>query len=173
MGERTGIVTMGGKPVTLTGHEVKVGDKAPDFLVINNDMQPITLAEFKGKVLVLSAVPSLDTSVCDAETRRFNVEATRLGSRVQIVTISMDLPFTQKRWCGQAGINRVITASDHRDASFGQAYGVLIKEVRLLARVVFVIDMAGIVRHIHVVNEVGKEPDYDIILSVVEKLLNG
>lgn len=171
MGERAGIVTMGGKPVTLTGHEVKVGEKAPDFQVLDNEMKPLTLSQLKGKILIISAVTSLETSVCDAETRRFNVEASKLGSNVQILTISMDLPFTQKRWCGQVGVDRVITASDHIDASFGQAYGVLIKGMRLLARVVFVIDEEGIVRHIHMVKEIGTEPDYEEILDVVKKLL--
>jgi len=171
MKERHGIVTLVGNPVTLVGHEVKVGDKAPDFEVIDNDMQPMSLSGYKGKVLVIVSVHSLDTSVCDTEVKRFNKEAVNLGSDVEMLTISMDLPFTQKRWCGATGVDRVVTASDHKQASFGEAYGVLIKEARLLARAVFVVDREGIIRHIHVVKEVAQEPDYDEILTEVKKIV--
>jgi thiol peroxidase len=134
MQERDGIVTMKGNPITLMGTELQVGDKAPDFVAIDNDLNPVSFDSFRGKVCIVSSVPSLDTPVCDMETRRFNDEAGRLGDDVGILTISMDLPFAQKRWCGAAGVDRVQTLSDHRDAAFGQAYGVLIKGLRLLAR---------------------------------------
>jgi thiol peroxidase len=170
MNERTGLVTMGGKPVVLLGNEVKVGDVAPEFTVVGNDLKPVSLAQFKGKVVVLSSVPSLDTAVCDLETRRFNVEAGKLGPDVTVLTVSMDLPFAQKRWCGAAGVDKVMTASDHRDAAFGQAYGVLIKDLRLLARAVFVVDRQGVVRYIQLVEEIGTEPDYTAVLEAVRRL---
>jgi thiol peroxidase len=169
MKERTGLVTMKGNPLTLVGDEVKVGDRAPDFVALANDLSSVQLSSLRGKVCVLSAVPSLDTSVCDMETRRFNEEAANLGPNVQILTISMDLPFAQKRWCGAAGVTRVQTLSDHRDASFGTAYGVLIKELRLLARAVFVVDAKGVVRCIQLVNELSHEPDYKAVLEAVKR----
>lgn len=171
MKERTGLVTMKGNPITLLGNEVKVGQKAPDFTVVNNALAPVNLTAFQGKVCILSAVPSLDTPVCDVETRRFNEEAGKLGQDVQILTISMDLPFAQKRWCGAAGVDKVQTLSDHRDASFGEAYGVLIKDLRLLARAVFVVDRQGIVQYVQLVNEVVNEPDYEAVLNAVKKLI--
>lgn len=170
MKEREGLVKMGGKPVTLLGNEVKPGDKAPDFKVIDNDMEPASLSSFKGKILVLSSVPSLDTPVCDLETRRFNEEAGKLSEDIQFLTISMDLPFAQKRWCGAAGVERVKTLSDHRDASFGLAWGVLIKEVRLLARAVFLVDREGVVRYVQMVDDIVKEPNYEAVLAELAKL---
>jgi thiol peroxidase len=171
MEERTGIVTARGKPLTLIGNEVKVGDKAPDAEVLDNAMSPVKLSSFGGKIVVISAVPSLDTPVCDLETRRFNAEAANLGSDVVILTISMDLPFAQKRWCGAAGVDKVITLSDHRNASFGTSYGVLIKETRLLARTLFVVDRTGIVQYIQIVDDITHEPDYDAVLTAVKKLI--
>ena len=170
MKERTGIITMKGNPLTLLGNEVNVGDVAPDFAVLSNDLSPVTLSSFRGKVCIVSSVPSLDTPVCDTETRRFNEEAGRLSSDVAVLTISMDLPFAQKRWCGAAGVTRVQTLSDHRDASFGTSYGVLIKELRLLARAVFVVDRNGIVQYVQLVKEITQEPDYDAVLTAVSKL---
>ena len=161
---------MKGNPITLVGADPKVGDKAPDFAAIDNDLAPVGLDSFRGKVCIISAVPSLDTPVCDMETRRFNDEASRLGDDVVILTISMDLPFAQKRWCGAAGVDRVQTLSDHRDASFGMAYGVLIKELRLLARAVFVVDQQGVIRHIELVKEIVDEPNYESILAAVAEL---
>lgn len=171
MAERIGIITMRGNPLTLVGEEVKVGDPAPDFVALDNNLSPIKFSSYRGKTCIISSVPSLDTPVCDTETRRFNEEAGRLGSDVVILTISMDLPFAQKRWCAAAGVNKVRTLSDHRDASFGSAYGVLIKELRLLARAVFLVDRGGIIRYIQWVKEVSKEPDYEEILSALKKLL--
>ncbi len=170
MKERTGMITMRGKPLTLLGNEVKVGEPAPNFVVQDNQLSPVEFSSFRGKVCVISSVPSLDTPVCDLETRRFNQEAEQLGPEVLILTISMDLPFAQKRWCGAAGVTRVQTLSDHGEALFGMAYGVLIKELRLLARAVFVVDKKGIVRYVQLVREMTKEPDYDAVLGAVRQL---
>jgi thiol peroxidase len=170
MKDRHGLITMKGNPLTLTGNEVKVGEKAPDFVALDNDLAPVQFSSYRGKVCILSAVPSLDTPVCDMETRRFNEEAIRLGTDILILTISMDLPFAQKRWCAAAGVDKVKTLSDHRDASFGTSFGVLIKELRLLARAVFLVDRQGIIQYIQLVKEVTKEPDYDAILSALKKL---
>jgi thioredoxin-dependent peroxiredoxin len=171
MNERKGVVTMKGNPLTLVGKEVKVGDAAPDVELVDNELKPVRLSSFKGKVCVVSAVPSLDTPVCDMETRRFNQEAAKLGDQVVILTVSVDLPFAQKRWCGAAGVDKVKTLSDHREAAFGEGYGVLIKGLRLLARAIFVIDQKGIVRYIQLVKEVAQEPDYDAVLGAVKKLV--
>ena len=171
MQERDGLVTMKGNPITLMGTEIQVGDKAPDFVAIDNDLNPVSFDSFRGKVCIVSSVPSLDTPVCDMETRRFNDEAGRLGDDVEILTISMDLPFAQKRWCGAAGVDRVQTLSDHRDAAFGQAYGVLIKGLRLLARAVFVVDKEGTIRYMDLVKEIASEPDYDSLLTAVKELV--
>jgi thioredoxin-dependent peroxiredoxin len=171
MSERTGIVTLKGNPVTLVGPELKAGDTAPDFTALANDMSPVSLASYRGKVVALSVVPSLDTPICDIQTRRFNQEAAALGDDVAILTLSVDLPFAQARWCGATGVDKVITLSDHRDAAFGAAYGVLIKEVRLLARAVFVLDREGVIRYIQIVSEVASEPDYDAALAAIKKLV--
>ena len=167
--ERT--VTVDGRPAKLSGHVVKVGDKAPDFVAIDNDMQPVSLSSTRGKVRVLASVPSLETPTCDLETRRFNEEAADLGDGVLVLVISMDPPFTQKRWCAAAGIERVRTLSDHRDAAFGQAYGMLMADARLLARAVFVIDADDVVRYVQLVPEVGTEPDYQAVLRAVKELI--
>ncbi len=163
MAERT--VTMHGNPLVLAGAPVKPGDKAPDFLAVDNDLKPVSLRDFAGKTLIISAVPSLDTPVCDLETRRFNQEAGALGDAVQILTLSMDLPFAQKRWCGAAGVATVKTLSDHRDASFGMNWGVLLRDLRLLARAVFVVNPAGTVTYVQVVPELTSEPDYASALA--------
>ncbi len=171
MEEHTGIITMKGNPLTLVGKGLNVGDLAPDFEVLDNDLSPVSLSAYRGKVCIISSVPSLDTPVCDMETRRFNEEAGKLGEDVAVLTISMDLPFAQKRWCGAAGVDRVITLSDHRNASFGTAYGVLIKELRLLARAVFVVDRTATIRFIQIVKEITDEPDYVAILDTIGKLV--
>lgn len=171
MEERKGLITMEGKPLTLVGNEVKVGDPAPDCEVVANDLSPAKFSSFRGKVCIICSVPSLDTSVCDMETRRFNEEAGRIGDDVAVLTISMDLPFAQKRWCGAAGVTNVQTLSDHRSASFGQAFGVLIKDLRLLARAVFVVDREGTIRYIEIVNELTHEPDYETALKAAKELV--
>jgi thiol peroxidase len=170
MKERHGLITMMGNPLTLIGNEVKVGEKAPNFMALDNALSPFQLSSCRGKICILSSVPSLDTPVCDNETRRFNEEASRLGPDIVILTISMDLPFAQKRWCTAAGVNKVQTLSDHRDASFGTSFGVLIKELRLLARAVFIIDRQGTLQYIQLVKELTKEPDYEAILGALKKL---
>ena len=157
--------------MTLLGKELQPGEPAPDFEVLENNLQPVKLSDYRGKVCVISSVPSLDTPTCDMETRKFNDKAAKLSSDVVILTISMDLPFAQKRWCGAAGVDRVITLSDHRQADFGSAYGMLIKELRLLARAVLVVDQSGIIRHNQLVKEVAEEPDYDAVLRAVKELV--
>jgi thiol peroxidase len=169
MTEIKNTVTFKGNPLTLAGSLPKVSKKAPDFDVLSNDLSPIKLSAFKGKTLVICSVPSLDTSVCDTEVRKFNEQATSLGEDVAVLAVSMDLPFAQKRWCGAAGIKNVQTLSDHRDASFGRAYGVLINELRLLARAVFVVDKKGVIRYIQLVDEMTNEPDYQAALKAAKE----
>ena len=167
--ERAGVVTFKGNPLTVIGPEIKVGSKAPDFQVLAQDLSPFNLANVTGKTLLISVVPSLDTPVCDAQTRRFNEEAAKLPN-VEILTISVDLPFAQKRWCGAAGISRVRVLSDHKDASFGKAYGVLIKELRLLSRSIFIVDSTGTVRYVEYVPEVTSHPNYDAALAAARSI---
>lgn len=167
--ERPGAVTMRGNPVTLLGPKIEVGQEAPEFTVVDTNLSPKRLADFKGHVLLIASVPSLDTGVCSAETRRFNQEAAGFSPDVRVLTISMDLPFAQKRWCGAEGIERVVTLSDHRDASFGLAYGVLIKELRLLARAVFVVDRQGKVTYVEYVPEVTEHPNYEAAIAAVKQ----
>lgn len=168
--ERTGLVTMRGNPITLVGNEIKIGDKAPNFVAADNTLKPVEFSSFAGKVCIISSVPSLDTPICDMSTRRFNQEAAHLGPETVILTISMDLPFAQARWCGAAGVDAVKTLSDHKDASFGEAFGVLIKEHRLLARAVFVVDRNGEVQYVDLVKEIAQEPNYDAALAAAKKL---
>jgi thiol peroxidase len=170
MAERPGIVTIHGNPLTLMGEEVKVGATAPEAELLDNDLNPVKLSSYRGKVLVIASVPSLDTPVCDLETRRFNDEAAHLGTDIEMATISMDLPFAQKRWCGAAGVTRLKTLSDHREAAFGLAYGVLIKELRLLARAVFIVDREGTLQYEQLVKEVTNEPNYEEVLQALGKI---
>ncbi len=163
--ERKGAVTFKGNPLTLIGPEIKVGAKAPDFQVLGDDLSAVTLQNFKGKTKLISVVPSLDTPVCDQQTRRFNEEAAKLPADVQVLTISMDLPFAQKRFCSTAGIDKIKTLSDHRDASFGQAYGTLIKELRLLTRSIFIVSPDDKVQYVEYVREVTNHPNYDAALN--------
>ena len=167
--ERRGVVTFKGNPLTLIGPKITVGSKAPDFQVLGQDLSTVTLATSQGKTRLILSVTSLDTLVCDAETKRFNEEAAKLPVSAQVLAVSMDLPFAQKRWCGAAGVHRVQALSDHRDASFGRAYGALIKELRLLARAVFVVDGGGTVRYVEYVPEVTSHPDYDAALAAARQ----
>lgn len=160
-------VTFAGNPVTLMGTEVQVGDKAPNFTVLDTSLQEKTLDDFPG-VRIISVVPSLDTGVCDAQTRKFNEEASELEN-VTVLTISVDLPFAQKRWCGSAGLDDVVTLSDHRELSFGQAFGVAIEEMRLLARSVFVVDSNGVITYAEYVNEVTNHPNYEAAVEAAKK----
>ena len=162
MEERKGIITMKGQPLTLLGEELKVGEPAQDFEVLTNDLSAVKLSAYRGKVCIISSVPSLDTPVCDTMTRRFNQEAVNLGDD--------DLPFAQSRWCGATDVKNIQTLSDHRDASFGTAFGVLIQELRLLARAVFVVDKEGIVRYVQIVSELTNEPDYEAVLQAVKDI---
>jgi len=171
MEERIGQITMRGKPLTLIGNELKAGLKAPEFIAMDTSLNPVKFSSYHGKACILSSVISLDTPVCDTQTRKFNEEASRLGPNVVILTLSMDLPFAQKRWCGAAGVDKVQTLSDYRDASFGTAYGVLIKELRLLARAVFLVDQKGVLRYQQLVKEVTSEPDYGVVMAELKKLV--
>lgn len=170
MEKRTGVITFLNNPMTLVGKEVKVGEQAPDFTLLNNDLQAKTLKDYEGKVKIISVVPSLDTGVCDAQTRRFNVEASKLSDDVVILTVSMDLPFAQKRWCGAAGIDKVVTLSDHKDASFGTNYGFLIEELRLLTRGIVVIGKDNKVGYVEYVPEVTHEVNFNAALEAAKKL---
>lgn len=167
--ERKGAVTMRGNPMTLVGPELKPGQKAPNFSLIGKDMKPVTLDNFKGKVKIIASVPSLDTPVCDAETRRFNEEASKLPGDVQVLTVSMDLPFAAARWCGAAGVNNVTTLSDWRGGQFGEAYGALIKELHLDARAVFVVDKNDQLVHVEYVKEVANQPNFEAALEAARK----
>lgn len=169
--ERKDIVKIAGNPVTLTGNPVKEGDAAPDFKVLSADMKEVTLKDFAGKTVIISVTPSLDTSVCDLQATRFNKEAAGLPAEVVVLNISVDLPFAISRFCSVKGIDRIQTLSDHRDVSFGGAYGVLIRETRLLARSIFIIDAKGIVRYVEIVDDIAKQPDYDRALKEARKLL--
>ncbi|MFA5516926.1 MAG: thiol peroxidase [Desulfuromonadales bacterium] len=169
--EKAAAVKFKGNPMTLLGEDILVGSQAPEFQVVTNDLKPVTLRDSAGKVRLITVVPSLDTGVCDTMTRTFNQKAAALPESVVAYTISLDLPFAQKRWCGNAGIEKVQTLSDYQDRAFGLAYGVLIKELKLLARAVFVIDQKGMVAYREIVPEVTDEPDYDAALAAVKKLL--
>jgi thioredoxin-dependent peroxiredoxin len=169
--ERKGMVTFLGNPLTLTGNALKVGDKAPEFTVLDKELKEVKLAHFAGKAKIISVTPSLDTPVCDLQARRFNEEAQALAGSVAVLNMSMDLPFAIARFCGAADIDAVSTLSDHREASFGTAYGVLIKELRLLARAIFVIDKADTIRYLEIVPEISSHPDYDRALAEANKLI--
>ena len=166
--ERPGATTLRGDPKTLIGPELKPGDKAPDFSVVDTSLKPVTLAGTGDHVRIFSVVPSLDTPVCDAQTKRFNEEAAKLPS-VDIYTVSMDLPFAQKRWCGAFGVDNVKMLSDHKDGSFGSQYGTLIKELHLLARCVFVVDKNDNVTYVEYVKEVAEQPNYEAALAAARK----
>jgi thioredoxin-dependent peroxiredoxin len=170
--KRSRIVTMKGKAVTLLGPEITVGQKAPDFVAQATDLSDVRLSNLKGKVTLIASVLSLDTQVCDLEIRRFNKEAASLSSEVAILFISMDLPFAQRRFCGAHGIRGVYTLSDHRTADFGGKYGVLIKDLRLLSRAIFIVDPEGIVRYVEYVKENGTEPDYDKALKALKEIVS-
>ncbi len=171
MEQHKGLITMKGSPLTLLGPQLKPPVTAPDCELVANDLSAVKLSSFRGKVCIICSVPSLDTPVCDTMTRRFNEAAAGLGDDVVVLTISMDLPFAQKRWCGSAGIDNVQTLSDYRNAAFGSAWGVLIEELRLLARAVFVVDKDGVIRYKELVGELTSEPDYDAALNAAKALL--
>lgn len=168
--ERAGIATLKGNPITLIGPELKAGDRAPDFRLNKDLMTEATLSDYKGKIKLISVVPSLDTGVCDAQTKRFNEEAANLGDNVVILTVSADLPFAQARWCGANGIEQVETLSDYKTNSFGRDYGVLIKEIALDMRSIFVVDQEDNIQYVQYVKEMTDHPDYDAAIEAVKKL---
>jgi len=168
--ERSGVITFQGSPLTLIGPALRAGDKAPGFTVLDSELKPLSLKEFAGKTKIISVTPSLDTPVCDLQLRRFNAEAAKMPGDRAVLNISMDLPFAIARFCTSAGIDRVKALSDHRDASFGAAYGVLIKELRLLARAIFVIDKNDVIQYTEIVPDITNHPDYDKALSAAAKL---
>ena len=170
MEKRTGVVTFAGNPIALLGKEVKVGDKAPAFTLLDNGLGEKTLADYAGKVKVISVVPSLDTGVCDAQTRWFNQNVSKLGDNVVVLTVSVDLPFAQKRWCGAAGIDQVETLSDHRDLSFGKNYGFVLEGLRLLSRGIVVIDKDDVVRYVEYVPEVTSAVNFDAAEAATKAL---
>lgn len=159
--ERTGVSTLKGNPLTLIGPELKVGDNAPDFKVNKDLLNQVSLSDFAGKVKLISVVPSIDTGVCDAQTRRFNEEAAKIGDDVVILTISNDLPMAQSRWCGAAGVDKIQMLSDYKNVSFGDAYGVHIKELRLLMRSIFVVDKNDKITYVEYLKEMTEHPDYE------------
>jgi thiol peroxidase len=169
--ERPKATTMKGNPLTLIGPELKVGDKAPNFNARDMGLQPFTLDNTKGKIRLFSVVPSLDTPVCDAQTRRFNEEAAKLGDKVEIITVSLDLPFAQKRWCGAAGIEKIKVVSDYYDRSFSEAYGTLIKELHIDSRAIFAVDAKDTIKYVEYVPEVADHPNYEKALAAVKSLL--
>jgi thiol peroxidase len=166
----TQTVTFQGNPLTLIGGDVQVGQSAPDAILTANDLSDFQLSSLKGRKVILSVVPSLDTPVCDLQTKRFNSEAINLGEDVSVITVSMDLPFAQARWCGATGSDQIKTLSDYKSAAFGEAYGVLIKELRLLSRAIFVVDQEGVLQYKQIVSEVTNEPNYDEVLAAVKAL---
>lgn len=168
--ERSGATTLQGKPLTLVGPELKVGDKAPNFEAVDNGLQPVDLEKTGGNVRIFSVVPSLDTPVCDAQTKRFEDAAGKLQG-IDIYTVSMDLPFAQKRWCNSFGVDKVKMLSDHRSGSFGEHYGTLIKELRIESRAIFVVGKDNQILHVEYVKEVGDHPDYDAALKAAQKAL--
>jgi thiol peroxidase len=169
--ERQAAIMFKGKPLTLIGPEIKPDDAAPDFSVLDSNLTEVEFKEFKQRACLISVVPSLDTPVCDMQTRKFNQEAANLPDEVVLLTISMDLPFAQRRFCSLAGIDRIKVFSDHREASFGKAYGILIKELRLLGRGIFIADEQGIIRYVEYVRELTDHPDYNAALAALRGIL--
>ncbi len=169
--ERTGIITMKGNPLTLVGPQLKPGDKAPDFTVVDQELAPKSLSDFVGKYKVISVTPSLDTPVCDLQIHWFNEDAANQPKDVAVINVSMDLPFAIRRFCATAGIDKAIALSDHREASFGANWGVLIKELRLLARSIFIVDPANVIRYVQVVPEQSHEPDYEDAINFLKTLI--
>lgn len=164
-------VNFGGKPLTLLGEEIKVGDKAPNFTALKNDLSPLNLEDYKGKVVLISSVPSVDTGICALQTKRFNKEAAELGDKISIITVSMDLPFALGRFCATEGIKTAVTVSDHRDADFGMKYGFLLKELRLLSRGIVIVGADGLVKYVEYCPEIQAHPNYDAALAALKQLL--
>ena len=169
--ERKNVITMKGQPLTLIGKEALPGEKAPNFQVLSTDLTEKALADFNGKIKLIASVPSLDTPVCDLQIKRFNEEAASLSKDILVIFISADLPFAQKRFCQAYDIKKVKTFSDHKEMNFAQAYGVLIKELRLLSRAIFVIDKQDTIRYVEYVKEQSSQPDYSSALAALKAAL--
>ncbi len=169
--ERKSLVTFQGNPLTLLGNVLNVGDKAPQFTALDKDLSPVSLSDFAGKTKIISVTPSLDTPVCNLQATTFNKAAASLSTNIALINVSMDLPFAIARFCSAEGIDRLTTLSDHRDASFGLSYGVLVEELRLLARSIFVIDKTDTIRYVEIVPEMTNEPNYDKALEEATKLV--
>jgi thioredoxin-dependent peroxiredoxin len=170
--KRVGDVTMDGRPFTVIGERLSVGDEAPDFRIQrSSDFRHVSNADYAGRIRLISTVPSLDTAICDAQTRRFNQVATELGENVTVLTVSADLPVTQRRWCGAAGVDRVDVLTDHFDMNFGEAYGTYVEELRIEQRAVFVVDADNKVRYAEYVPEIGQHPDYEAAITAVKNLI--
>ncbi|WP_339200091.1 thiol peroxidase [Peribacillus sp. FSL P2-0133] len=170
--ERTGVVTLGGNPVTLIGPELEVGDKAPDFSLLTNDRRKAHLTDYKNKTCIITTVPSLDTGVCDLQTKLLNEEVSKMGDDVAVLAISADLPFAQARWCKESNVDAITILSDHFDLSFGTAYGTYIKDHRLECRAVFVINQEGTMKYVEYVPEVTDHPDYESALQAAKEVIN-
>ncbi|MGB3113467.1 MAG: thiol peroxidase [Candidatus Omnitrophota bacterium] len=168
--ERKNAVTFKGNPIPLLGNEAKTGQEAPDFKVLDAELNEKGLSDFKNKIKLIASVPSLDTPVCDLQIKRFNDEAAKISKDVAILFISMDLPFAQKRFCQEFNIKKVKTFSDHRDGDFGVKYGVLIKELRLLARAIFVVDKENKIRYVEYVKDITSQPDYETALNALKDI---
>jgi thiol peroxidase len=169
--ERTGVAALKGNPLTLIGPALKAGDKAPQFTLTKSLGETASLQDFAGKVKLISVIPSIDTGVCEAQTRRFNEEAAALGDGVAVITVSVDTPFAQARWCGAEGVDKIVMLSDYRDHTFGDAYGVYIKEFGLDMRSIFVIDANDTIQYVEIVPEMSEQPDYDKAIAAVKALL--
>ena len=168
MSERKNAVTFQGNPLTLVGPELKAGDKAPDFRLVDTNLKLVTLADSKGKTRLISVVPSIDTPVCDMQTRRFNEEASKLPESVTVLGVSMDLPFAQGRWCKFAKTDKILMLSDYQDHNFGYAYGVFIKELKFLSRAIFVVDPQDKIQYAEYVKEITQHPDYEKVLGFLK-----
>lgn len=170
--ERKGLITFKGNPLTLIGNEVKVGDKAPEFKIVDESLSEVSLKDFAGKIKIISVTPSLDTPVCDMQARRFEEEATKFSGNVVFLNISVDLPFAISRFCKSNNIIKIKTLSDYKEKSFGESYGVLIKELQLLSRAVFILDKENVVRYVEIVKEVTEHPNYDVVLAELKKVVD-
>jgi len=170
--ERKGLYSLKGNPLTLLGPALKVGDKAPEFQVIDNGLKPVKLSDFAGKVIVLSVTPSVDTSVCDLQAKRFNKMVTEVSGDVAILNISLDIPFALSRWCAATGSDQIKTLSDYQEREFGLKYGVLVKELKLLARSVWLLDKERIIRYVEIVPEMAQEPNYEKALQQLKKIIS-
>jgi thioredoxin-dependent peroxiredoxin len=170
--ERQGLIKFNGKDVSVKGKDLHVGDRAPEFIATDQDWDDVDiLKQTTGKIRIIASVLSLETDVCDRETRKFNLDASQLSKDIIVIVVSADLPFTQKHWCGAAGIDQILVVSDHKKVDFGEKYACLLPEPRVLRRAVFVVDRDGLIRYVQYLPELGMEPDYKAVLSVAKALV--